>query len=86
MGRVKIVAMDRDNSVLKYIEQGIIQATVAQQTALMPIYAVAMLYQLNHLEVPIATDNAAARVPGVPGTIDTGVIIVDQGNYKFFLR
>jgi ribose transport system substrate-binding protein len=86
VGKVKIVAMDRDNSVLKYIEQDVIQAAVAQQTALMPIYAVAILYQLNHANVPITTDNAAAKVSGAPGTIDTGVIIVDKSNYRFFMR
>ncbi len=86
MGKVKIVAMDRDNSVLRNIEQGVVQATVAQQTALMPVYAVMILYQLNHGDLPISTDNAAARVSGAPTTIDTGVIIVDQSNYKFFLR
>ena len=86
IGRVKVVAMDRDNSVLKYIEQGVIQATVAQQTALMPIYAVGILYQLNHADVAITSDNAAARVSGAPNSIDTGVIIVDQSNAKFFMR
>jgi ribose transport system substrate-binding protein len=86
IGKVKIVAMDRDKSVLKYIEDDIIQAAVAQQTALMPIYAVMILHQINHMDVPIASDNAAARVSGVPTTIDTGVIIVDKSNYKYFLR
>jgi ribose transport system substrate-binding protein len=86
IGKVKIVAMDRDNSVLKYIEQDVVQATVAQQTALMPIYAVAILYQLNHADVPITSDNAAAKVPGVPNVVDTGVLIVDKSNHKFFMR
>ncbi len=86
VGQVKIVAMDRDNAVLRYIADDVIQAAVAQQTALMPVYAVMILYQLNHLDVAISTDNVAAGVPGVPKTIDTGVIIVDKGNYKHFLR
>jgi len=47
----------------------------------MPIYAVTILYQLNHLDVPISSDNAAAGVTGVPPVIDTGVIIVDKSNY-----
>jgi len=86
VGQVKIVAMDRDNAVLRYIANDVIQAAVAQQTALMPVYAVMILYQLNHLDVAISTDNVAAGVPGVPKTVDTGVIIVDKGNYKHFLR
>jgi ribose transport system substrate-binding protein len=86
IGKVKVVAMDRDNSVLKYVAQDIIQATVVQQTALMPVYAVAILFQLNHLEVPITSNNAEAKVSGVPNTIDTGVIIVDKTNSKYFVR
>ena len=35
-GQVKIIAMDRDNSVLEQIQRGVITATVVQQTALMP--------------------------------------------------
>jgi ribose transport system substrate-binding protein len=86
VGKVKVVAMDRDNAVLRYIEQDVIQATVVQQTALMPIYAVMILYQLNHADVPISADNAAARVPGAPQTVDTGVIVVDKSNYRHVLR
>jgi ribose transport system substrate-binding protein len=86
IGKVKVVAMDRDNSVLRYIQDGVIQATVAQQTALMPIYAVMILYQLNHMDVPISTGNAAAGITGAPKTIDTGVVIVDKSNSTYFLR
>ncbi len=86
VGKVKVVAMDRDNSVLKFIEQDVVQAAVAQQTALMPVYAVAILYQLNHADVPITSDNAAAKVSGVPNVVDTGVLIVDESNCKYFLR
>jgi ribose transport system substrate-binding protein len=85
-GRVKIVAMDRGNEVLNYIKEGTITASVAQQTALMPIYAVQILKQLNDDPVPITTDNAAAGVAGVPAVVDTGVVIVDKTNYEYFLR
>lgn len=85
-GAVKIVAMDRDNQVLNYIKEGVIDATVVQQTALMPMYAVMILYQLNHMDVPISNDNAAAGVSCAPPVIDTGVIIVDKSNFEHFLR
>ncbi|MBM3333104.1 substrate-binding domain-containing protein [Candidatus Sumerlaeota bacterium] len=86
VGKVKIVAMDRDVPTLKYVEDGVIQATVVQQTALMPLYAVMILYQLNHLDAPITSDNQAAKVTGCPTVVDTGVIIVDKNNYKYFLE
>jgi ribose transport system substrate-binding protein len=86
VGKVKIVAMDRGNDVLEYIKDGVISATVAQQTALMPFYAVQILYNLNNYRIPISSDNAKAGISGTPETIDTGVIIIDQTNYEYFMR
>ncbi|MCX6375118.1 MAG: substrate-binding domain-containing protein [Armatimonadetes bacterium] len=85
-GKVKIVSMDRGNDVLQQIGNGVISATVAQRTALMPFYAVQILYNLSNQDVPITEDNARAGVSAAPSTIDTGVIIVDKSNYKYFLR
>lgn len=85
-GKVKIVAMDRGNEVLEAIKEGIISASIAQQTALMPYYAVQIMYQLNNHNIGITTDNKAAKILGVPAVVDTGVIVVDQSNYKYFMR
>ena len=85
-GQVKILAMDRGNEVLQFIEEGVISATIVQQTALMPFYAVQILYNLNNVDIPITTDNQAAGTSGVPGLIDTGVVVVDQSNYRYFVR
>lgn len=85
-GQVKIVAMDRGNEVLEAIEEGVISATVAQQTALMPYYATQILYNLNNSKVAITTDNASAGVLGIPAVVDTGTVIVDESNYKYFMR
>ena len=85
-GKVAIVSMDRGNEVLEYIGEGVITASIAQQTALMPFYAVQILYQLNNTHIPISTDNKTARITGVPLIIDTGVIVIDKTNYKFFIR
>jgi ribose transport system substrate-binding protein len=85
-GKVKIVAMDRGNDVLEEIGKGVISATVAQRTALMPFYAVQILYNLNNQNIPITVDNAKAGVAPVPSVVDTGVVIVDQSSYRYFLR
>lgn len=86
VGEVKIIAMDRGNEVLDGIKEGVISAAVAQQTALMPYYAVQILYNLNNSKVEITSDNKAASVQGIPTFVDTGVIIVDEGNYEYFMR
>jgi len=85
-GKVKIVSMDRGNDVLGLIKDGLISATIAQQTALMPLYAVEILHMLNNHKIPITTDNAAAGISGVPSFVDTGVVVVDESNYRYFLR
>jgi len=86
IGKVKIIAMDRGNEALSAIEEGVISASVAQQTALMPYYANIILYNYNNSKVAITNDNEAAKVSGIPVTVDTGAIIVDAGNVKFFKR
>jgi ribose transport system substrate-binding protein len=86
VGKVKIVSMDRGNEALQLIGDGVIQATVAQRTALMPYYAVQILYDMNNQNVPITTDNRKAQVLPVPSYVDTGVILVDKSNYRYFLR
>jgi len=85
-GKVKIVAMDRGNDVLEQIGAGVISATVVQRTALMPIYAVLILHQLANHPVPITTDNRQAGIVAAPTMVDTGVLLVDRSNYRFFLR
>jgi len=86
VGKVKIVAMDRGNEVLDGIKDGVISASVAQQTALMPYYAVQIMYNLNNSKVAITSDNKIAGVLGIPAVVDTGAIIVDSNNYKYFKR
>lgn len=85
-GKVKVLAMDRGNEVLQAIEEGVISATIVQQTALMPFYGVQILYNLNNVEIPMTSDNRAAGISGAPTMIDTGVVIVDKNNYKQFVR
>ena len=85
-GKVKIVAMDRGNEVLDLIGKGVISASVVQQTALMPFYATQILFNLQHHKIPITSDNDKAGISGAPAVVDTGVVIVDEKNYKHFLR
>lgn len=85
-GAVKVVAMDRGNDVLQHIKNGVVSATIVQNTALMPIYAVQILYNLANNPAPIASDNAKAGVTGAPAKIDTGVIVVDSSNCDYFMR
>lgn len=86
VGQVKIVSMDRGNEVLEAIKEGVVSASIVQQTALMPFYAVQIMYQLNNYKIDITSDNKAANILPIPAVIDTGVIVVDETNYQFFTR
>ena len=85
-GGIKIVSMDRSRFVLQKIEEGVISATLVQQTALMPYYAMRILYDYNHNTLPIVADREKAGITGVPVSVDTGVFVIDIHNYKEFLR
>lgn len=85
-GKVNVVTMDRGSEVLDGIEEGIVSASVAQQTALMPYYGTQILMNLNHSKVEITSDNKSAGVMGIPAVVDTGVVIIDKNNYEYFKR
>ena len=86
VGQIKIISMDRGSDVLEAIKDGAVTATVVQQTALMPIYAIQLLFNLRHYDVPITTDNQKAGMTGTPINIDTGCVIVDKDNVDYFVR
>lgn len=80
----KIISMDRDDGTLKFIEEGVITASVAQKTALMSYLGTKLMYYLNHAPVPVVPDNEAANIIPMPESVDTGVIVIDQSNANFF--
>jgi ribose transport system substrate-binding protein len=84
VGKVMIVSMDRDDGTLKFIEDGVIYASVAQKTALMSYLGTKLLYYYNHAPVPVVPDNKAAGVIPLPESVDTGTIIITKDNAAFF--
>ena len=83
-GKLKIISMDRDDGTLKFIEEGVIDASVAQKTALMSYLGTKLMYYLNHAPVPVVPDNKAAGIVPMPELVDTGTIVIDKNNAKFF--
>ncbi len=84
VGKLKIVSMDRDDGTLKFIEDGVITASVAQKTALMTYLGTKFMYYLNHAPVPVVADNKAAGLTSMPESVDTGTIVINKDNAKFF--
>jgi ribose transport system substrate-binding protein len=86
VGKVKILSMDRDRQVLEKIEKGIVTGTIVQKSAMMPFFALQILYNLRHAAVQITTDNKAADVSLAPNYIDTGVKYVDSSTARLYIR
>jgi ribose transport system substrate-binding protein len=84
VGKLKIVSMDRDDGTLKFIEDGVIQASVAQKTALMSYLGTKFMYYMNHAPVPVVADMKGAGITPMPESVDTGTIVINQDNAKFF--
>lgn len=85
-GKVKIISMDRDRTVLEKIGEGVVTGTIVQKSAMMPFYALQILFAMRHANVEISTDNEAASITLAPNSIDTGVIYVDNTNAEYFIR
>ena len=84
VGDIVIVSMDRDDTTLKAIEDGVIYASVAQRTALMSYLGVKLMYYYNHGRIPITQDDDAAGIISMPGTVDTGTIVINAENAAYF--
>lgn len=85
-GQVEVIGMDRNNDTVRSVGEGDLAASVAQKGHLTSFYAMQLLYNLHHNPMPITTDNEAAKVTAAPIRIDTGVALVTQDNWKYWLR
>jgi ribose transport system permease protein len=85
-GKVKIVAMDRNEATLNLIEEGIIDSSIAQRTYTMAYMALGMLFDLSHNRVKLVKDWRSAGILPLPSNIDTGTIAITRDNVAHFRR
>jgi len=85
VGQVKTVAMDRNSDVLQAIQEGTLTGTVAQDDAAMAFWALQVLYNYNHNQAPLTTDNAKAGVASGPFNVNMNANYIDKSNLQYFL-
>jgi len=85
-GLVKIVAMDRDEATLQFIQEGVIEASIAQRTYMMAYLALQMLYDLHNDRIKFIDDWKKVQVNHLPPTVDTGTFVIDKNNVASFRR
>lgn len=86
VGKVKIVAMDRDDATLQFIEEGVIDASVGQRTYMMPYLALQMLYDLRNGKINFVNDWQQIQVNPLPPNVDTGSFVITKENVSRFRR
>jgi ribose transport system substrate-binding protein len=85
-GKVKIVAMDRDEATLQFIQEGVIDASIAQRTYMMTYLALQMLYDLRNDRIKFIEDWRKVGVNPLPPVVDTGTFVIDKDNHGSFRR
>ena len=77
-----IVAMDTIDNTLKWIDKGMIRATIAQKPYTMAYYGLRAIDDLHHYKPASGEGNRST----VPVFMDTGVTIVDKSNLAAFQK
>jgi ribose transport system substrate-binding protein len=85
-GKVKIVAMDRDEATLQFIQEGVIDASIAQRTYMMTYLALQMLYDLRNNRIKFTDDWRKVGVNPLPPVVDTGTFVINKENVDSFRR
>jgi ribose transport system substrate-binding protein len=85
-GKVTIMAMDTDQRTLKWIQQGLVFATIAQKPYTMAYLGVKLLDDMHHRMPTSLTANFAQNsFSPLPTFVDTGTFIVDKSNVNSFM-
>ncbi len=85
-GQIKVVAMDRDQDMLPYVQDGTISATLAQNSVMEEWMATHFLYWLKNNTIPEFEDWRTANAPQVPKYTDIGVSVVTKDNVQYYIK
>ena len=81
-----VIAMDTDAETLRWIQKGVIAATISQKPFTMAFVGLKMLDNLHHENLPnLNADWAHDSFSPVPAFVDTGSAMVDKSNVDAFL-
>ena len=86
IGKIKLTCVDIEPQHLKLIQDDIATLLVGQKRRLFTYYGAQMLFDYVHKENSFTKDDAAAGISTVPAYINTGLILVDKSNIKFFTK
>lgn len=80
IGKIKVVAFDKDSTLLDLVASGEIEATIMQRTFTMPYYGLKFLVDYNNKSIKLASDMTG--INPLPVTVDTGFIVLNKDNVQ----
>jgi len=83
-GKVKIVAMDRNDDMLDFIEDGTIYGSIAQKSYTEMYLAMNLLHWQNQGSMKVLPDWKAAGINPLPEQVRTGVMTITKQNVSQF--
>jgi ribose transport system permease protein len=86
VGIVKIIAMDRNEPTLDFIEQGVIESSIAQRTYTMAYIGLQLLHDLHNNLIKLVNNWEQVGIVPLPQNIDTGTILIDKSNVSSFRK
>jgi len=84
-GKVDVLGLDRNSDVLKMVQDGTITGTFAQNDVSMSYWAMLCLITKAHVDIPLTSDNAAAKAKVSPNDIYTSVNLITKDNVQYYL-
>lgn len=87
-GKVTVVVHDREVSTLEFIEKGYVTSTLINKTATQEYLAILLMEDWNNgglKNIPVSSNNAAARINPVPEHMYNTAAIIDASNVQYFL-
>jgi len=84
IGKVPVVAMDRNPETLDFIQQKVISLTIGQKPYTMAFYGLRFLDDLHHNVVHEFKDWQTAPASSLPARVDTGTNVINASNLAAF--
>jgi ribose transport system substrate-binding protein len=81
---VSHIGFDYDEATLDLIDKGDLGATLAQGTWQMGFWGLLFAYMVRNNKIESVTDWKSAGISPLPPSVDTGVVVIQKDNSKFW--
>jgi ribose transport system substrate-binding protein len=86
IGQVIVTCVDAEPQQLRFIQEGVIAASVGQKRALFTYQGVKALYEVVHSTVRFTADDRKAGISPIPVYYNTGTFTITRQNVDLILR